>query len=158
MSSVDEIATRLPLGGIGFSGSAIQTGSTFQSELQPGALEPTWIMEGAPKVGSLGLTTTNDGLFTCGLWECTAGKFKYIFGCDEIVHILEGEVTVQEVDATGAAGAEYTLRPGDVAFFHHGLTTYWTVPHYVKKFAIHRTVEYSLPGRIVKKLKRIFKR
>ncbi len=152
MDSVDVNGTGLPLDGAKFPNLAMQTGSVSQSEFKIGALEPTWIIEGSPVVRALALTNSEDGLFSCGLWDCTAGKFKFIFGYDEIVHIIEGEVTIQQTDA------EYTLRPGDVAFFPKGATTYWTVPHYVKKFCIHRSVQRSLAGKIHARIRQVLKR
>lgn len=126
---------------------AMQTGSTSRADLQPSPLDPTWIIEGNPTARSLSLAQAGDGRLSCGLWDCTPGKFKFIYYCDEIVHILEGEVTVQE------PGKQYTLRAGDIAFFPQGLTTYWTVHAYVKKFCIFRDVERGLLRRIGSKMK-----
>ena len=130
---------------------AIQAASTSEAGFQPSPLEPTWIIDGNPTARAVTLTTASDGMLSCALWDCTAGKFKYVFGCDEIVHILEGQVTVEE------PGAEYTLRPGDVAFFPAGSTTYWTVPEYVKKFCIHRIAERGLLARVRSRVGRLWK-
>jgi uncharacterized cupin superfamily protein len=80
------------------------------------------------------------------MWECTAGKFKFIHDSDEIVHILEGEVTVRH------GGATYALRPGDVLHVPAGFTTHWDVPKYVKKFWVQRFAERSLLGRVRSRL------
>ena len=64
------------------------------------------------------------------------------------MHILEGEVIIEE------NGATYTLHAGDVALFPEGLVTYWTVPKYVRKFAIFRSVREPLLDRVYMKLKR----
>jgi len=129
----------------------IQTGATSRNDLQPSPIDPGWIMEGNPVARALTLALAEDGNFSCGLWDCTAGKFKYIFYTEEIVHILEGEVIVRE------DGAEHTLRAGDTALFPKGLTAYWTVPAYVKKFAVHRTVPKSLPEKIWARIKKLIK-
>ena len=130
----------------------IQTGSIARNDFKPSPIEPSWIMEGNPTARSVSLAKANDKNFSCGLWECTAGKFKYIFPEDEIVHILEGEVFIQE------EGAEHTLRAGDTAYFPEGLITVWTVPIYIKKFAIFRSVSQPLSVKIISRLKKILKR
>jgi uncharacterized cupin superfamily protein len=38
-------------------------------------------------------------------------------------------------------GATHTLKVGDVAHFPRGLTTYWHVPKFVRKFFTLRTPE-----------------
>lgn len=132
--------------------SVIQTGSTGRDDLRPGSLNPAWITEGNPVARTLPLTDSADQAFSSGLWDSTAGKFKFIYDCDEIVHILEGEVTVQE------AGKVHVLRAGDVAFFPAGLTTYWTVPTYVKKFCIFRSIPLSWGARMKRMIRRILGR
>ena len=131
---------------------AMQCGSTASAELGDSPIEPTWILGGNPVARSLNLAKANDQNLSCGLWDCTAGTFQWIFRCDEIVHILEGEVTVQDDFGTR------TLRPGDIAFFPQGLETVWHVRHYVKKFAIHRSVELTLARRVASKVKRALTR
>lgn len=112
---------------------AVQTGTTARTDLQPSPLEPTWILAGNPVARSLPLANAADGNLSFCLWDCTAGRFKFIHRRDEFVHILEGAVTVL------AADRELHLRPGEVAFFPQGMTTYWTVYAYVKKLAILRS-------------------
>jgi uncharacterized cupin superfamily protein len=131
---------------------AIQHGSTAASAFRPCPIEPSWIVDGNPVARSLCLTRSHDGQFSSGLWDCTAGKFHFTYFCDEIVHILEGEVIVEE------AGKIHVLRAGDVALFPQGLTALWTVPKYVRKFAIFRSVKRALLTRIVLKFCRTAKR
>ena len=131
---------------------AVQTGTIARTDLQPAPLEPTWILAGNPITRALPLGGAADGTFTFGLWDCTAGQFKFIYYCDEFVHILEGEVTVRTDDT------ELHLRPGDIAFFPQGLTAYWTVHGYVKKLAIFRSAPpRGLLTRIVGKVKRVWR-
>jgi mannose-6-phosphate isomerase-like protein (cupin superfamily) len=106
---------------------ALQTGKVIRTDLQPAPLRSNWILEGNPVTRSLAL-----------------GE-----GSDEFVHILEGSATIRLADT------EVTLSPGDVAFFPQGATTYWTVPHYVKKLATFRSVQAGLMTRIVGKMKRV---
>ena len=131
-----------------FPRPVIQTGSTTRMDFEPTPLEPGWIIDGNPTARSIPLVRAEDGNFSCGLWDCQAGKFKFIYACDELVHILEGEVIIEE------NGATYTLHAGDVALFPEGLVTYWTVPKYVRKFAIFRSVREPLLDRVYMKVKR----
>jgi len=130
--------------------TAVQTGTTTRIDLQPAPLEASWILAGDLISRSLPLGRAADGNFSFGLWDCTAGQFKFIYYCDEIVHILEGEVTIHTGDT------ELHLGPGDVAFFPQGTTAYWTVYGYVKKLAIFRSAPpRGLLTRIVQKVKRV---
>ena len=106
------------------------------AELPPMPINPEWIIEGTPTARGTVLMQSQDKLLSGGFWECTAGKFQWIFGWDEFVHILEGEVTIRE-----EGGATHTLRAGDIAHFPLGLKTYWHVPNYVRKVFTLRTPE-----------------
>ncbi|MBE0683923.1 MAG: DUF861 domain-containing protein [Anaerolineales bacterium] len=132
----------------GQQGLLIQTGSTTRTDFTSTPLEPAWILRGNPVSRSIPLAKAKDNNFSCGLWECTAGKFKFIYYEDEIVQILEGEVIIQE------EGAEYTLKAGDTAYFPEGLTAIWTVPKYVKKFAVFHSSPPPFHVRVISKLKK----
>ena len=73
---------------------------------------------------------------TQGVWDCTAGKFRWDFTWDEFVMILDGEVTI-----TPEGGSAITLRAGDFCHFPLGLKTKWHVPKYIKKTFVIRTPE-----------------
>jgi uncharacterized protein len=126
-----------------------QTGSAHTAGFQPAPLPAEWIRSGKPEPRARALTRSADGRLSSGLWECPAGSFTYIFPCDEIVHILEGDVIVE------SQGERRHLKPGDVAYFPQDLHTVWTVRHYVKKLAIFRVVPRPLLKRIAS---RLFKR
>ena len=106
------------------------------AELPAMPIEPTWIQEGEPIARGTVLTQSRDKCVSSGFWECTAGKFQWTFGWDEFVYVIEGQVTITE-----EGGATHTLRAGDIAHFPLGLTTYWHVPEFVKKFFTIRTPE-----------------
>jgi uncharacterized cupin superfamily protein len=125
-----------------------QNGSIRADRFQPAPLPAEWVHSGNPAPRSLPLTRSADGHLSSGLWDCPAGSFTYIFPCDEIVHILEGDVIVN------SQGGQRHLRAGDVAFFPQGLETRWTVRHYVKKLAIFHTVTRPLHERIAGRLLR----
>jgi uncharacterized protein len=100
------------------------------------AIDPSWIIEGLPRAQGKVLVQSADKKVSTGLWECSAGRFKWTFVWDEFVHILEGEVTIKQ-----ESGPTVTLRPGDTAHFPLGLKTEWLVPHHVRKVFTVRTAE-----------------
>lgn len=106
-------------------------------------LRPGTVLAGTPHARSRALGASPDGLLSYGLWDCTAGAFRWTFHSDEIVHILEGEVVVR----VEAGGAPRTLRVGDVAYFARGLVTIWEVERYVRKLAVYRSEPTGLRTR-----------
>ena len=131
----------------------IQTGSVYQADLRPAPINPDWILSGNPIARATTLAIARDRTLSCAVWECHAGSFKWVFGLDEIIQILEGEVVIEEQNAGRKV---HTLRAGDTAFFPDGLTTHWTVSKYVKKFAIHRTIPRSIIWRLKRKMRHLF--
>jgi uncharacterized cupin superfamily protein len=111
--------------------------ATSCNDLLPAPIDPTWIRAGAPAARAVTLSRSPDSLLTAGLWDCTAGTFTWIFACDEIVQILEGEVRVHEGMST------HVLVPGSVAYFPRGLETVWEVRTYVKKSFVLRAPALS---------------
>jgi uncharacterized protein len=149
-----------PLPAAASSGSAasnsaafpVQTGTIARTDLPPDPLDPSWILAGSPNTRCLSLGSSADGKFAFGLWDCTAGQFKWIYYSDELLHILEGEVSIRVDDR------ELHLRPGDVAFFPYGTTAYWTVHGYVKKLAVIRSAPpRGLLRRIAGKVKSVLR-
>jgi uncharacterized cupin superfamily protein len=108
----------------------------YRGELPDMPIDPAWILEGQPRARGAVLLQTADKLISSGLWTCTAGRFHWEFSWDEFIHVLEGEVTVQE-----EGGKSYTLKAGDCAHFPRGLKTQWQVPRLVRKFFTLRTPE-----------------
>ena len=102
-------------------------------ELSPAPIRPEWVRSGNPQARLCEIARSADGTCVTVAWDCTKGTFQWVFGVDETVHLVEGEVTVaQEGRAT------VTLRPGDVAFFPSGTVTLWQVETYVRKMAVCR--------------------
>src|SRR5580698_4410573 len=125
-------------------------------ELSAAPLNPAWILEGAPRARNRLLWTSSDKTGFCMLWDCTAGKFKWSYDLDELVHVIEGAVIV-----TGPDGISKTLGPGDVALFPRGVTVHWHVEHYVRKVAYCQNQLpklVALPIRAVRRLKALFVR
>jgi uncharacterized cupin superfamily protein len=100
-------------------------------------IPPDWIEQGSPFARAATLTESPDTLLTSGVWDCTAGTFRWMNERDEIVHIVEGEVRVRDGSTT------HVLVPGSVAYFPAGLETTWDVPKYVKKAFILRRPKIS---------------
>ncbi|MFN3854502.1 MAG: cupin domain-containing protein [Phreatobacter sp.] len=125
-------------------------------DLDPAPIRPEWILDGRPMARCRHWSDSSDGTTSAMVWDCTAGRFRWYFGGDEIVHILEGEVIV-----TGDDGSHRTLRPGDAALFRAGAWSTWHVPHYVRKHAIcHDSlpVAIALPLRATRRVGRLFLR
>ena len=128
----------------------ILIGDAQRRDLQDAPIAAGHVIEGAPVARSVRLPASADGLVSTHLWDCTAGRFHWSFGVDEIVHILEGEVHV-----TDDRGQTVTLRAGDVGHFPLHSHSIWHVPDYVCKLAFHRAPKpVALPVRAVRRLAR----
>ena len=114
----------------------IQTAELPKGDFEPMPIEPSWVIEGNPTARGMVLLQSADKKVSCGAWECTAGKFQWIFGWDEFVQIQEGEAQIRD-----ETGRTVTLRRGDLAFFPVGMKTFWHVPNYVRKVFTVRTAE-----------------
>jgi len=110
------------------------------------------VIAGEPVARSCDLHRSREAGVSMNLWDCTAGRFHWHYGSDELVEILEGEVRVSDAD-----GTQLVLRPGDTAHFPAGTSFVWEVPVYVKKLAIHRAAT-ALPDRILWKVTRMLSR
>ncbi len=120
---------------------------TSRTDLVPMPINPAWIRAGTPAARAVTLSESPDSRLTAGLWDCTAGTFTWIFSDDEIAHILEGEVRVDDGHTT------HVLVAGSVAYFPRGLETVWEVRHYVRKSFILRSHEASPLRRAASALK-----
>lgn len=124
---------------------------TTKHELNPSPINPDWIQAGNPEARKRVLERSSDALACTILWECTAGKFEWLYDIDETIYILEGNVIVSD---------EHTqprrLGPGDVIFFPSGSRANWHVENHVRKIAFcHRTLPKftHLPISLLRKLK-----
>jgi uncharacterized protein len=88
------------------------------------------IIDGAPQEsgsGKLGVVK-DDGAYAA-IWECTPGKFSWTYGWDEIVYLLEGQVTLTH------NGQSQEVRAGDLVTFHAGSRVIWDIHEKVRKVA-----------------------
>ncbi|TDK35379.1 DUF861 domain-containing protein [Rhizobium deserti] len=102
-------------------------------EMAPSPIKPAWILSGDPQARTAVHSKADDRYAVTGIWDCTAGAFRWYFGWDETVFILEGEVHVVDEQ-----GHERILRAGDVGYFKAGTWATWSVERYVKKVAFMR--------------------
>ena len=96
-------------------------------------IEPSWIVDGEPKARLSEHSKSFDGASVTAVWDCTAGTFRWFFGWDETVVILEGSVHV-----TAECGTQRTISAGDIAYFKAGTWATWQVDNYVRKVAFVR--------------------
>lgn len=96
-------------------------------------IDPSWVLDGDPRARSIVLARGRDDFAVTTLWDCTEGTFRWHFGWDETVHILEGRVEV-----TDEAGRLHMLEVGSIAFFPAGSNAVWRVVGRVRKLAVCR--------------------
>ncbi len=99
-------------------------------ELQPDPIPPGWILEGNPTARRKLLVGSSDDMASTHMWDCTAGRFDWHYGSDEVIYVLEGSVVLED-----EAGVQRRLQGGDTFLFPAGTRFHWTVPHYVRKIA-----------------------
>ncbi len=128
-----------------------QHSHVFHEDLAPTQIPPMWVLSGQPQARVKLLAAASDEGMRAALWDCSAGKFKWHFRSDELVHILDGEVRV-----TDAGGSSRTLKTGDVAYFAAGTDSIWHVDRYVKKLAVLRDNRESIVDRAQRKLNQLF--
>ena len=108
--------------------------------LVPAPIPRTWILEGNPVARKKQLAGSSDHLATTLMWDCTAGRFNWFYDDDEVIHVLEGSVLIED-----AAGARRRLQAGDTFLFPAGSRYHWTVPSYVRKIAfLHQPLSWEM--------------
>jgi uncharacterized cupin superfamily protein len=102
-------------------------------DLRDAPIPQDWILSGAPRARSGAIAHSPDGWASSVVWECTAGSFRWQFGWEETVVILEGSVRV-----IAQTGEEKLLQAGDAAYFAQGTSSVWHIDTYLKKVAFTR--------------------
>lgn len=98
--------------------------------LGPAPIPRAWILEGSPVARKKRLAGSSDQLASTYMWDCTAGRFNWFYDTDEVIHVLEGSVIVEDT-----AGVRRRLQAGDTFLFAAGSRYHWTVPDYIRKVA-----------------------
>lgn len=111
----------------------VVSAEVFGMELKDAPIEPSWIIGGEPRARLAEHSRSADEAAITAVWDCTAGQFRWHFGWDETVIILEGEVHVTAED-----GSECLLKAGDIAYFKGNTWATWSIETYVKKVAFVR--------------------
>jgi uncharacterized protein len=127
-----------------------------EATLGSAAINPGWILEGNPEARNKFLFSSADGTATTWLWDCTAGKFNWYYDIDETVYLIEGSVIIKD-----HAGGVSHVKAGESIFFPAGSSAEWTVPNYVRKFAILRAPlprQVQFAKRVYHSLKRLIGR
>ncbi|HET9018872.1 MAG TPA: cupin domain-containing protein [Acetobacteraceae bacterium] len=102
--------------------------------LTPAPIPRPWILEGNPVARERRLASSADRPATAFMWDCTAGRFIWLYDAEEIAHLLEGSVVVED-----ASGLRTALRAGDTFVFAAGSKYQWTIPGYVRKIAFRHS-------------------
>jgi len=100
--------------------------------LSPSPLPEAWVLGGAPRASASALTRSRDGGFISGVWECTPGRFRWYFACDEVIVVLAGSGRVR------VGQEEHVLRPGTSVFFPVGTDSEWQIEATLRKHFTHR--------------------
>jgi uncharacterized cupin superfamily protein len=101
--------------------------------LNPSPIYAEWILEGSPVARNKVLSQSADGTATTLVWDCTAGRFNWVYDIDETVYVIEGGVVVKDT-----SGAIRRLGAGDTMFFPAGSRAEWHVENYIRKIAFCR--------------------
>jgi uncharacterized protein len=115
-------------------------------DLAPDPMDPSWILEGNPQARSRKLFLSPDRTISAILWDCSAGRFDWHYGTDEIIQIVDGEA-----ELTFPSGTVTVVRPGDVVYFPGAQVVRFNVPKYVRKVALYSS-HASLPRRLARRI------
>jgi uncharacterized cupin superfamily protein len=124
--------------------------------LAPAPIPRAWILEGSPVARNKYLAGSTDQRATTFMWDCTAGRFNWLYDDDEVIHVLEGSAIIED-----ASGERRQLQAGDTVLFPAGSQYQWTVPKYIRKLAFSHTPlppEMRLATGILKGLTAPFRR
>jgi uncharacterized protein len=102
-------------------------------EFRPSPINPEWIVEGAPIARAAVVARSIDGFATTFMWDCSPGKFRWVYNNDETLHVLSGNVILDEGLPT-----EKHVGTGDVVYFPAGSVANWHVTNHIVKVAFVR--------------------
>ena len=123
---------------------AMHSSSVDTLELASAPIKPLWILEGNPEARAHQHSASADLAASTAVWDSTAGTFRWYFGWDETVYIIEGDVDVTDED-----GKTTKLRKGDIAYFRGDTWATWKIDKYVKKVAFMRRPLPKQPASLI---------
>lgn len=98
--------------------------------LGPAPIPQAWVLEGNPVARNRLLAGSSDRLASTYMWDCTSGRFNWLYDRDEVTHVLEGSAVIED-----DAGVRRWLQAGDTFLFPAGSRFQWTVPGYIRRIA-----------------------
>ena len=98
------------------------------ADLAAWPLPAEWVHEGSPDAAGLVISRSPDSRILRAIWQCTPGRFHWVFSYDETLVVYSGRATV-ELDT----GEVVELAPGVMAFFGRGHESTWTVHETLRK-------------------------
>jgi uncharacterized cupin superfamily protein len=110
--------------------------------LNPAPIYADWVIEGNPIARNKVLSSSADGTASTLIWDCTAGRFNWIYDIDETIYVIEGGVVIRDA----ATGLQRRYNAGDSIFFPAGARAEWHVEKYIRKIAFCRA---PLPASLV---------
>lgn len=107
------------------------------SELLPwmDPLPAEQVVSGSPRTGLVTIAALGD--VETGLWVHSEGESTDV-EADEVSLILEGDATVEFLDASGEVVETVELRPGVLLALHEGERTRWRVRESLRKLYVAR--------------------
>jgi hypothetical protein len=123
-------------------------GSDRREDLSPEPIPSCNVIDGQPEATTLVLAERPGGL-AAGLWSCTAGRFRWDYATDEVIHIVEGEAVITDQD-----GEVVLVGPGDVVRFVGGTSAVWDVPERIKKVWVLPAGRRDPASRLLRRVRR----
>ncbi len=124
--------------------------STIDIELNSAPINPDWVIDGEPMARNKELFRSRDGMASTVVWECTPGRFEWIYHIDETIHVLEGSIILDDGETPPRR-----LGAGDVVFFPAGARVRWTVEQHVRKLAFFRHPLPKPAAAVVSRIRRL---
>lgn len=105
----------------------------FESLTPSGAIQPAWVVVGAPDEASQVLHASPDGKFIVQVWECRSPvelRFRD-YPCDEFMTLIDGEVEVSDEE-----GITQRLTSGDSFLLKKGHKGLWRQSGRLRKYSV----------------------
>jgi uncharacterized cupin superfamily protein len=94
-------------------------------------IDATRVIDGTPSAAYHVLHASSSGELTCGIYECTAGKWRVSYTEDEFCTLIDGRVTMQNDD-----GDTQTYAAPDSFIIPSGYNGTWEAHGHVRKYFV----------------------